>query len=174
MNTRAPCAIILTLLLARVIGGCASDPSAGYSFAPTYDASIGTVHVPIFENPTFDRIEVPLTRAVTNQLRAKTPWRIGSAGSSDATLHGTVVDVSMDDLSSDSSTGLVEELAISLTIDFELKDNRDGRVIAARRGFTTTASFVPARGVREPIETGQNAVIERTARDLVASLRSGW
>jgi hypothetical protein len=72
------------------------------------------------------------------------------------------------------STGLVQEQALEITVDFQWRDNRTGDVLASRRGVRVTETFVPALGASERIEVGENLAVQEAAREVVAALRSGW
>ncbi|MBC7835932.1 MAG: hypothetical protein H7Y88_12660 [Phycisphaerales bacterium] len=158
-----------------VLSACASDPREGYSFSKTFADDIHTVHVPIFENTTFSRgIEVELSDAIVKEIQRSTPWRISTGERSSATLSGEITDSSMRTISVARDSGLVQELAVTITVDFEFIDNRTGKLIAGRKSFSASDTFVPALGVGDRMETGENATIQRLARDIVAELRSVW
>lgn len=161
--------------LVMVAGGCSSDPSQGYSFTSTFREDVTSISVPIFQNTTFARgLEVELTEAVVAELHKSTSWRIVQEETAQTTLRGTLTSSDLRKFSTARDSGLVEELGVSLTVDFEWKDNRTGKVLSARRGFTATQPFAPALGVNERIETGQHSAVQELARDIVAEMRSGW
>lgn len=169
--TRAALAILVLLTLAA----CASDPRSGYTFASAWDESIETVAVPMFDNVTFSHgMEVALTDAVVKQIQARTPWRVTSQETADTTLTAVIRAVDIQRLSTARVSGLSEQVALEVTIDFEWKDNASGRVLAARRDFRASEAFIPAQGVGERIELAENAAVEEIARDIVDALRSGW
>ncbi|MBL8765114.1 MAG: hypothetical protein JNM07_12685 [Phycisphaerae bacterium] len=154
--------------------GCASDPSRGYSFAGSRPAGVTTVAVPIFANGTFAHgLEVDLTDAIIKEIQSTTDWRV-VPGDASTTLSGTITRATQRTLSSTRLGGLTQDMAVVLTVDFMWKDNRSGRTLAARKDFTATDSFVPARRVGEPIEVGQHGAVQEMARDIVAELRSNW
>ena len=71
--------LILMVLAGFAVGGCASDPSRGYSFGHAYDDSIRTVAVPIFDNRTQARgLEVLITEAIIKQIETRTPWAVAT------------------------------------------------------------------------------------------------
>jgi hypothetical protein len=158
-----------------VVGGCAASPESGYALSSTYPSSVATVHVPIFENATYDRnIEFELTDAIVKEIQASTPYRLAGASSADTILLGRISRVERESLSRSRETGLSEEVIVSVTIDFEWRDLRSGKTIVARDAFTGDALFVPSRPSSEPIELGQFAVVQQLARDVVTELRSAW
>ncbi len=175
MTLPARTIFVAAVLAALSLAGCASNPADGYAFATTYDQDISTVHVAAFGNNTFHHgLEFLLTDAIVKELRASTPWRVTGPGHAQTTLTGTIVGAEMRRLSTNRTSGLVQELAFILTIDYEWKDNRTGKVLVLRRSFTSAEPFAPAQGVQDRIEAGQNAAIAELARDVVESLRSNW
>ncbi|MGQ0629181.1 MAG: LPS assembly lipoprotein LptE [Phycisphaerales bacterium] len=162
-------------MIAGALGGCATDPREGYSTASTYPTEIESIAVPVFQNTTFARgLEVELTEALVAELRKSSPYRVVQSDSPQSTLRGTITGSDLRKLSTGRTSGLVEDLAVVLTVDFEWKDNRTGRVLSARRGFTTAEAFAPSRGVGERIETGQHAAVQEMARAIAGELRAGW
>jgi hypothetical protein len=92
----------------------------------------------------------------------------------DTILLGQVRNIQLDHLSKSRVTGLTEEVIVSVTIDFQWKDLRTGRVMLERRSFSGHGLFVPSRPSSEPIELGQFAVVQQLARDVVNEMRAPW
>jgi uncharacterized lipoprotein YmbA len=158
-----------------LLGGCSADPARGYSFSSTFDHTVRTVAVPIFANETYaSGLEVRLTEAIIAEIRRTTPWRVVGAESAATTLHGSIEEIELTRLSRQRNTGLVQEQAVQLTVNFEWIDNRTGEPTVSRRRFSSIASFVPHHGVGEPIEIAESGVVRELARDIVAELRSDW
>lgn len=161
-----------------LVCGCASDPRSGYSLATTFPADVKTVSVPVFKNQsTTPGLEVEVTEAVIKEIQRATSVRVvtpGPGASADASLKGVVTDVNLRRLSVRSGTGLIQELGYQVTIDFDFRDERDGKILTSRRNFTATDTFTPATGVGEKIEAGQRGAAQRLAKDLVNELRAGW
>jgi hypothetical protein len=165
-------ALALFAVTVAVLSGCAGDPSKGYSFTSSYDQRIKTVAVPMFKNPTFMHgVEFELTDAIIKEIQRSTPWKVSPAGST--TLTGSITDARLDKLST-GRQGLAQELTVTLSVDFEWKDNATGKVLVGRRNFTSSEAFVPARPVGERIETGQSASVQALARDIVSQMRADW
>lgn len=160
---------------ALAFGGCSSDPRSGYAFESAHDATIRTVSVPMFQNPTFARgLEVELTDAIVKEIQRSTPWRVTRDESANAILSGTLTDQRLRRLSTGRNSGLVQEMQVQLTVDFDFKDRRTGKTLVSRRSFAAADTFIPSTGIGERIEAGQRSAIERLARDIVAELRSAW
>ncbi len=154
---------------------CSTDATKGYSFSSTYDESIRTVAVPVFGNETFEAgLDAQVTEAIIKEIQRTTKWTVVSTGAADATLSGTLTAADLGTLSRAPFTGLTQEQIVTLRVDFELKDNRSGRVISARRNFAAAETFIPERGVGERIGVGQQNAVQTLARDVVHELRTGW
>lgn len=153
---------------------CSTSPSQGYSFATTFPENIRTVQVPVFENYTFDvGLEAELTEAVIKEFQRLSGIRV-TQGGADTTLKAAITDSKLRRLTLDRRTGYVQELALTITLDYDWKDNRTGEVLSSRRNFAASDTFIPARPSGERIDAGRHAAVQRLARDLVAELRAGW
>ena len=175
--TRAPGAIIsvLSIVLVITMGSCASDPTQGYSSASIYPANIHTVAVSIFENDTYTRdVEFQLTDALVKEIEARTPYKVVPASRADTVLLGQIRKIDLDQLSKSRQTGLCEEVILSVTIDFQWKDQRSFKPLLERKAFTSNALFVPSQPSSEPIELGEFAVVQQLARDIVAQMQTEW
>jgi len=162
-------------LWAAGLWGCATDPSRGYSFEPTYASDVGTVSVPVFDNQTYSHgLEFQLTEALIKEIARSTPWRVVNPGEADTRLEGRIVSSELRTVTTKRGATLVQEQAVELTVDFDWVDNRTGETLASRRSFSTAETFAPAFPVQERIETGEFGSIQRMAEDIVASLRSNW
>jgi len=154
---------------------CSSDPTKGYASTSVYSKSISTVAVPIFANQTYGRdIEFELTDALIKEIESRTPYKVTSEAQADSIVLGQVRNVQLDQLSKSRLTGLSEEVILSVTIDFQWKDLRSGKVIVERKAFAGHGLFVPSRPTGEPIELGRFAAVQQLARDIVAEMRSDW
>lgn len=164
------------LAMAGLIGvtGCSTNPRDGYSFASTFPADVRSVQVPMFLNSTSEPgAEYLLTEAIGKELQAR-GFRVIQNATSDTVLSGTLTGLDLRRLSQDPKTGLVQELGLTATVDFEWKDARTGKVLVARRSFSASDSFAPSRRAGEPIEAARNSAYARLAKDLVNELRTAW
>jgi hypothetical protein len=132
--------------------------------------------VPVFDNQTFfTGVETQLTDAIVKEIQRHTPWAVVSGGTSaQTTLSGSITNADLRSLATSSQTGLVQEMAFELTVDFEWRDTRTGKVLASRKNFHALETFVPAHPSAERLELGQHAAVQEIARAIVAELRSGW
>ena len=173
MRGAVVCVLMAAMPLALV--SCSADPAKGYSFASTYAEGVSTVSVNVFENQTFAvGLEREVTEAIIKEIQRSTPLLVVRDGTADSELVGIITDTEMRRLSVDSITGLSQELAVQITVDFDWKDRRTGRLLTSRRKFTATDTFVPSRPTGERLETGETRTVQRLAREVVAEMRSDW
>ncbi len=162
--------ILITLL---PLSACSS--TGRYTTGTNFDDSIKTIAVPIFQNDTLQRgLEIQLAESLNKQIRARTPWTLSKSDRAETSLVGVITSHSLAQLSQAPRTGLVQEQTVQITINFEWRDNRTGKILVARNGFAATSTFVPQRGVGERIEHGQREAIEELARDVISQLRQSW
>lgn len=173
-SARVP-ALIATLAMTLSLSACSSDPTKGYSTASTYDQSVRSIAVPMFDNTTFNiGQEAYLTEAIIKELRTSTPWIVTSPGNAETTLSGSIVRSDLIPYSRESEIGLVQEVGVRFTVDFEWVDNRTGKTLVARRNYSAAESFVPSLPSGERLAVGEQATIQELARDIVSELRSNW
>ncbi len=173
---------MLLLIALMVFPGCASTGDAdsaqldgGYLFGNTFSKDIETVSVPIFDNHTlYTGVERDVTDAVIKEIQSRTPYVVIPSASADTILSGTIVHVTKNKMSELRGSGLVEDVIFSIAVDFEWKDLRTGKVLAARRNFEASEVYFPASPVRESQEIGAFAASAELARDLVSTMRNDW
>lgn len=169
------CGLLALGSLLASLAGCAADPSQGYSFQSTYPSGVRTISVPIFDNYSFDTgVEVELTDAIIKELQRSTELKVVQGGSAESQLKGVVTKSQLRRLSIQRGSGYVQEVAVTLTVDFDWKDTRTGRLLTSRRQFAASDSFVPVPGSGERIETGRHGAVQRLARDIVGEMRESW
>lgn len=158
-----------------VLLGCASDPTSGYAFARLHDDRVTSVAVPVFQNKTFDRgVAAELTQAVTKEIQRRTNWVVTSPKNADRLLDATVTKSTQSVLSIDRETGMGQQLAVILTIDFQFSDARTGKVLFARQNFTASDSYIPTIEAKERRDVGRHGAIDRLAKAIVAELQTAW
>lgn len=175
----SPSAILRVVLAATIalVAACDSTPSAsgGYEMRSHFPTEYRSIAVTLFKNDTYDRpLGGELTEAVIKEVQAVTPYHLSSESRADTLLRGTVRSRSLRELSKSRSTGLSEEVQYEVIIDWEWVDQRTGKVIVARNGFTGSALFVPSRPSSEPTEIGRLAVVQNLATDIVANMQGNW
>ena len=174
MKWNVHCGTLLIAMLA-LIAGCSTDPRSGYSFGGVYPATIKTISIPVFANTTMQSgLETDVTEALIKELQSSSSMRVTSEERADSVLTGVIRAVSMRRVSMNKVTGLVQEVAVSITVDFEWTDRRTGKILAKRQGLTGADTFVPSRGAGESLESGEFAAAQRIARNVAAEMRSNW
>lgn len=158
-----------------LLSACSGDPTRGYAFAGSGRSDIRSVAVPMFDNVTFSKgLEVDLTDAVVKEIQRTTSWAVTRRDSAQTVLTGTITSSDLRPMTYVRREGYVQEMAVRLTVDFEWRDARSGRLLAARRGLTSAETFVPARPAAERIDIGEHAAIQELARLIVAEMRTNW
>ena len=167
--------VALMAVAALQFAGCAADPTVGYSSRSTFPTQVNSIALTIFRNTTFERdIEFHLHEALQKALEDRTPFRVTRTGRADSILSGRIVSIERDRLSRSPTTGLAQEVLLKVSVDFEWKDVRTGRVLVERKDFQADSVFMPSPPIGEPIELGEFAVVEKLAHDIVNELRADW
>lgn len=167
----------MMLLVVAVIWlmGCASDPTKGYSAKSTFPQAVSSVAVPIFTTRSYVRdVEFEFTDALIKEIEARTPYKVTSEQRADTIILGQINSVELGQLSKSPRTGLSEEVIVSVTIDFQWRDLRSGKVLLERKAYAGHGLFVPSNPSGEPIELGTFATVQQLARDVVAEMRLDW
>jgi hypothetical protein len=165
--------VVFTLLIP--MAACTSNPSQGYASGAMYSSKFRSVAVPLFKNSGTDRaVQFQLGDALVKEFEQMTPYKVTSEGRADTVLRGTITAVTMNMVSQSLGTGLPEEMAFGVTVDFEWLDMKTGKPIVSRAGFKSTAVFVASLPNNQPIDLARFAVAQQMARDIVASLQGDW
>ena len=167
--------VVVSLLLLGVVTSCASDPTVGYSSSSLYAPQYKSVAVPIFQNDTMVReMEFMLTEAVIKEVEARTPYRILGEQIADTLITGTIRSVDLKTISQSRTTGLDNEVMITVVMDFEWLNLQSGERIMGRQNFSSSALFIPSQPSSEPFELGQFAVVQELSKDIVDQMQSSW
>ena len=173
MSAARSIALAVAVLLTAA---CDTTPTTGgYEMRSRYPDQYRTIAVTLFRNDTYDRpLNGQLTEALVKEVQAMTPYHLASDARADTLLRGTVRNRRLQELSKSRGTGLSEEMLYEVTVDWEWIDQRTGKVIVARNGFSASALFVPSRPASEPTEIGRFAVVQNLATDIVANMQGNW
>ena len=162
-------------LCLAALTSCSSDPTKGYSSTSTFPQAISSVSVPIFTTKSYVRnVEFELTDALIKEIEARTPYKVTSEQRADTIVLGQINSVELGQLSKSPRTGLSEEVIVSVTIDFQWRDLRSGKVLLERKAYSGHGLFVPSSPTSEPVELGTFATVQQLARDVVAEMRMDW
>lgn len=171
MKALACLACALGWLLVSV-AGCSSDPTKGYSTSSSFDDSVRTIAVTVFENETFHPgVEADLATALIRRVQRDTPWRVTHSATAETTLRGVIRQVDIRRLTQDTAGGITQQAAVRIVVDFEWRSGT-GNLLARRMGLSATESFMPAAG--EPLDLGLTAATDELAGVILEAMRSGW
>jgi hypothetical protein len=150
-----------------------TQPGSGYQWRSLYREDVKTVAVPIFQNKSFRRgVEFSLTKAVVNEIEARSPYKVAPRERADTILEGEIIDIRLQNVSNDSTLAVPQEQLYVVTIDFIWKDLRNGRILVERRNFQQTNTFYPTLGEGEFVGSQVNA--EKLAGGIVEEMQSNW
>lgn len=175
-----PRSLVATMLLLGVViaplGGCAISASDGYVFDTGFRRDIRSISTPMFENRTFEHgVEARLAEALAKELNRVSPYSVTSSGAdADSTITGVIKVVHRRQLSVNRDSGLGQEMAMEIVIDFQWRDNRTGKTILARRNFRGAGTYIPVPGAAERTRIGEEGAIASVVQGLVAELRAQW
>jgi len=173
--TRCTQFAFLLMAILGIMHGCATDPTEGYSTETNYPTTVGSLAIPIFDNPTFYRgLEFDLTDALIKEIQTHTPYKITTQSKADSVLSGQIRHVELRQLSKSPLTGLTEEAIVRVTIDFQWRDLRTNKILMERSSFTGHGLFVPSAPTGEPIEIGQLSAIQLLVREVVGEMQAEW
>jgi outer membrane lipopolysaccharide assembly protein LptE/RlpB len=171
--------LTLSLVLAALAcpSGCSSDGHSGYTMESPYRHGVSTVAVPIWQRGSkeFRRdIEIQLTEALVKTIQAETPYRIVDRTKADTILEGTLVSITQHVLSFDPNNAQAREIEITMTVDFTWKDLRTGRILAEKKKFRASATYIPLEPFSEDFFLGNQDVLNRIALRIVEQMQEPW
>jgi len=176
--------VLLLIASIALLSACASDPRSGYALTDQRVAGVRTVEVPIFRNRTnAPGLELELTEAIIKEVQASTDMRVVQSTSqssrADSVLAGTITKAELRALSLRDGTGLVQEVAVQLVVDFSWRRagygaTREDALLVARQNFSAADTFVASRPTGERLELGESSAIQRMAKSIVSEMRGAW
>lgn len=171
--------LAMGLLVAFGGSGCGYNQAGGdgsgggYQWQSLYREDVKTVAVPIFTNSSFMQgVEMSLTKAVVNQLEARTPYKVVPRERADTILEGQITDVRRSTISRDTETAVPQEQLYVIDVDLVWKDLRTGQILVERRNFEQTTTYYPTLG--EGRFVGNQQAVERLALAIVQELQADW
>ncbi|MSR18728.1 MAG: hypothetical protein EXS00_06125 [Phycisphaerales bacterium] len=168
------CIWAMVSLTVALLPACASNET-GYALGNTFSDKYRSVSVPIFKSDAFDRKVAPqLADALVKAIESQSPFKVTREATADTVLRGTITAVQLQQLSKSVATGLSEEMAFTVTIDYDWVDMRTGKPIVTRRGLKESAVFVASRPNNEPIDLGRFQVVDMLAQSIVGSMQGEW
>ncbi len=150
-----------------------SGNGSAYKWQSLYRGDIRTVAVPIFTSKSFQRgVEFNLTKAVIQQLEARSPYKVVSRDVADTVLEGEIEGVKVDTISNSSDTTTPQEQLMTLRVNFVWKELKTGRILMERRGFEQSSAYYPSLG--EGRFAGTQIATEKLAIGIVRELEADW
>jgi len=130
---------------------------------------VSSIAVLQFDNATYRRdLEFRLTRAVAEEVRARTSWRIASPSTADALLRGTIRSAETRVLAESNDQTLIEE-RFRVVVDVELVERATGRVLRRYATFGRQ-EFTPGRYGETLAGSATDSIVTSLAQDVVQGL----
>jgi hypothetical protein len=129
--------------------------------------------VPAFSNTTHSfRVEQVLTAAVVQELRSRTNFQVVLSNSepADATLNGTVTNVSTSPLTYDSQTGKASSSMLTIGMKVSLIE-RDGKVLWENPNYYFRSQYELSQEPASFFEE-ESPALQRIAQDFARDLVS--
>jgi len=127
----------------------------------------------MFESREFRReLEFELTEAVQKRIGMDTPYRIESRRTADVLITGEILSVSNRTFGSDLETDQPRQIGSTITVRFQIKDLRDGRILVDRPRFVYQATYIPP--LAESFNKGMVRGIDGLAEQIVQELETAW
>ncbi|MDQ3997395.1 MAG: LPS assembly lipoprotein LptE [Gemmatimonadota bacterium] len=161
----------LSLAIILVVAAACGTP---YGFAGGgLPAHIRTMAVLPFENETASpELQRELFELLRRQLRGRLGVRDGAEATADALVRGTIKTYDVDipvGFSADPQQAVSARRKLQVTIDIEIVDQSNSRVIWQRRGLRAEAEYAE----REEAE-GRRSALEKIVSDIVEGAQSQW
>lgn len=152
---------------------------AGYQLGgnkPTSLLKVKTISVPMFKNDTLHpRAEALATSAVANAFVLDGTYRIVKQENADAVLEGKLRSIKYSTIRGTRlDTLLPEELANTVTIDWELRDGKDPTKVLATGKSTGTSQLFVSSNLQTARNNALPEALERAGEALVSQLANGY
>lgn len=170
LNRLRPWAGLLLAYIALNSTGCASY-HLGNQFL--YRGDIRSVHVVMFESDSNRRyLGQRMTEAVIKELEQKTPLTITEPQITDSFIRGRIIQDTKR-VVGENRFDEPRSLDVNWVVEIDWVD-RAGTPLMQRQTIRISedAVFIPEGG--QSISTAQQAVIERTARQIVSQMQTPW
>jgi len=178
MKTAWPVTIAAVGLALAVCTGC------GYTTSNLLRDDIDTVYVAFFDNTTFRRgLEVPLTRAVVNEMKLRTHLLFAPRDEADSLLTGELIEVEERSVVKNEDDRVLRR-RVAVKVRFRWTDLLTGEDIVPEQVITESARIVP---LLEGLPTGGDfdvavqrdatpfdLVFQEAAQRIVERMEKGW
>jgi Lipopolysaccharide-assembly len=136
-------------------------------------AHIRTVAVLPFENETSSpELQRELFELLRRQLRGRLGLREGPEATADALVRGTIKTYDVDipvGFSSDPQQAVTARRKLQVTIDIEIVDQSNGRILWERKGLRAEGDYAE----RAEAE-GRRSALEKIVADVIEGAQSQW
>jgi hypothetical protein len=136
-------------------------------------AHIRTMAVLPFENETSSaELQGELFELMRREVRSRLGVRDAAEATADAIVRGTIKTYDVDipvGFSSDPQQAVTARRRLQITVDIEIVDQSNGRVLWQRRGLRAEGDYAE-RGEAD----GRRAALRRIVNDLVEGAQSQW
>jgi hypothetical protein len=178
MNRTYQLGLAALLALVALCSGC------GYGTHSLMREDIKTVHVEFFGNDTYwHGLEVPLTRAIVDEVKLRTPLLLASEKEADSVLSGALVDIDESSNVKDEGNRILIR-RLTLKVRFRWRDRLAGVDIVPEQVVTETVQIaptleyeavIPPRDLdsqRQPTPFGY--AFQRMAQRVVERMEKSW
>ena len=156
--------VLVALAWLLSLAGC------GYRSGALIPPHVESVHVEMFDNETFRReLEIPLTRALKDEVARRTNLRLATAGAADSTLSGTITRVRARAIVYDQADEVLTQ-DITVHVRFEWRDAR-GRLLSSSTVSETVQRFAPRD---ETQADAVQAAIQDLAERIIEEMQEGF
>jgi len=171
------CRITAILVLLAGLGGCSTDPSAGYSLQSQYKTGIKSVAVPVWTvgQDVYRRgVEDRLTEALVKRIEMDTPYKVTTPARADTELTGTIKSIEQKVLSYVPATGGSRELELTFRVSFTWKDLRTGEILLDVADLRAAGAYSRTGPLETDFYQGSEKVINELARRIVEHMEADW
>jgi len=168
-----PFTIAALVLATGVLCSCDGQ----YTMTDSFPSGIRTVHVPVWtrSKDVYRRgIEDRLTEAVIKRVQQDSPYKNTDRSRADTLLTGRLENIEQRVLSFDPDVGQAREMEMVLTVSWEWKDLRSGRVLRKESALRVSGTYIPQEPLDEDFFQGGETVINKIARRIVEQMQSDW
>ena len=155
-----------------LVAGALFCAGCGYTSEPLIESRYKTVYVETFDNDSRYRgYEVGLTRALINEINAKTDLRIVGRDQADTVITGKIGDFRQHVLTEDEDDN-VRETEITIRVNMTWTDRRTGRTIRVIRNFADAEQVKWELG--QTVESQSVELFRDVAERLVERMEAPW
>jgi hypothetical protein len=171
---------VLGLILAIAFTHSAGCAAYRFGHHALYRPDIRTIHVPVFRSESLRRnLGERVTEAVIKEIEQRTPYKVVTSPNADSILNGRITRESKQVIANNRYND-ARDIETELTVEVSWI-NRHGELLMQTSGMPlpqleiqvfADSQFLPEAG--QSLATGQQAAIERVAREIVNQMEIWW